>query len=623
MTKNTSSRFFRFGALTAVLATAVVLASASIAGGQDDPAQVVASEQEEIANCDGHVVTVILANGDQPTAGDDIILGTDGPDVINAGDGNDIICSGEGDDIINAGDGADIIIAGNGNNVIRAGNGADDVSAGDGDDQIFAGQGRDEVRSRGGDDFISGGRGKDLLVGGAGNDDIRGNEGTDDLRGGVGDDTLRGGQKADSIEGDDGDDVLIGGTRPDLLNGNRGLDIYVGGGGRDVCIPDRDGLTEQITSCELDAEIREIVPGVREDQRLITPGGGGVVNGFGEATAVVDDTIFVGADGVEIDGVRGAVFVYRQTDDGVVLHQTITPPNPGDSSRRFGRTLALDGDTLVVGGFAGPSVYTQINDVWQLQQTLNISDELFSSAPVIDGDTIAVGVTSRDDLDDHSPTVLIFNRSNGTWTEQQELSNPTPPVSQDSFTWFGATLAIEDDTLFVSDAVISTVYIYELADGTWSLQQSLTNPDTINTDGFGSTIVINNGTLVITDPATRRTQGVGQFQDGSAFVFTETEGVWTEQQEIVDQISQDSGTVAIDGNTMAIASDDPRGSIKLYTLEDGTWIQQEQFVRSNAIEDGSTGLTVALDGDLLLGGAHFGELQATVYVYDLQALTNP
>ena len=74
---------------------------------------------------------------------------------------------------------------------------------------------------------------------------------------------------------------------------------------------------------------------------------------------------------------------------------------------------------------------------------------------------------------------------------------------------------------------------------------------------------------------------------------------------------------------MAISSDDPRGSIKLYTLEDGTWIQQEQFVRSNATEDGSTGLTVALDGDLLLGGAHFGELQATVYVYDLQALTNP
>ena len=35
MTKSTGSRFFRFGALTAILATAVVLASASIAGGQD------------------------------------------------------------------------------------------------------------------------------------------------------------------------------------------------------------------------------------------------------------------------------------------------------------------------------------------------------------------------------------------------------------------------------------------------------------------------------------------------------------------------------------------------------------------------------------------------------------
>lgn len=217
--------------------------------------------------------------------------------------------------------------------------------------------------------------------------------------------------------------------------------------------------------------------------------------------------------------------------------------------------------------------------------------------------------------------MIIFTRSNGTWTEQQELSNPTPPVSQDSFTGFGATLAIEDDTLFVSD-VGTAVYIYELADGTWSLQQSLTNPDTINTDGFGSAIAIENGILVVTDPATRRRQGVGQFQDGSAFVFTETAGTWTEQQEIDDQISQDSGTVAIDGNTMAIASDDPRGSIKLYTLNGDTWTQQEQFIRSNAIEDGDTGLTVALDGDILIGGANFENRQDTVYVYDLQALSN-
>ena len=599
----------------------VVLASASIAGGQDADQDIAI---DVTASCDGQTATVNLANGDLPTDGDDVIVGTNGGDVINAGAGNDLICSNGGDDVINAGDGADIIFAGDGNDIIRAGDGPDIVRAGDGDDEVFGGQGRDELRGESGDDFISGGKGKDLLVGGIGNDDLRGNQGTDDLRGGADNDTLRGGQKADSIQGNGGDDTLIGGTRPDLLDGNRGTDTYIGGGGADTCIPDRDGLAEQTTSCELDAEIRELPPGTIEDQRLIQPGGGGQFTGFGRAIAVDGDTIFVGAPLLEIDGARGAVVLYRKTSEGVVLDQTITSPNPANDTFRFARNLALDGDTLVVSGDDSLYVYTQINDVWQLQQELLDfgQDERFVSSFALDGNTLAANVLNIDDPTGASASVIIFTRSNGTWTEQQELSNPTPPVSQDSFTGFGATLAIEDDTLFVSDAVISTVYIYELADGTWSLQQSLTNPDTINTDGFGSAIAIENGILVVTDPATRRRQGVGQFQDGSAFVFTETAGTWTEQQEIDDQISQDSGTVAIDGNTMAIASDDPRGSIKLYTLNGDTWTQQEQFIRSNAIEDGDTGLTVALDGDILIGGANFENRQDTVYVYDLQALSN-
>ena len=292
------------------------------------------------------------------------------------------------------------------------------------------------------------------------------------------------------------------------------MDIYVGGGGRDVCIPDRDGLTEQITSCELDAEIREIPPGTIEDQRLIQPGGGGQFTGFGRAIAVDGDTIFAGAPSLEIDGARGAVVLYRKTSEGVVLDQTITSPNPANDTFRFARNLALDGDTLVVSGDDSLYVYTQINAVWQLQQELLDfgQDERFVSSFALDGNTLAVNVLNNiDDPTSASSSVIIFTRSNGTWTEQQEID---------------------------------------------------------------------------------------------------------------DQISQNSGTVAIDGNTMAIASDDPRGSIKLYTLNGDTWTQQEQFIRSNAIEDGDTGLTVALDGDILIGGANFENRQDTVYVYDLQALSN-
>ena len=183
--------------------------------------------------CNGVEVTVNLAAGQRPTNADDVILGTEGEDVINAGDGHDVICAQGGDDVINAG------------------NGADTVFGGDGNDTINAGQGRDTVFAGAGNDFVSGGKGKDMLVGGAGNDELRGNEGTDVLNGGSGDDLLRGGQKADALSGGQGEDVLVGGTRPDLLDGGAGLDEYNGGGGIDSCLPDPANLLEQRVSCEL------------------------------------------------------------------------------------------------------------------------------------------------------------------------------------------------------------------------------------------------------------------------------------------------------------------------------------------------------------------------------------
>lgn len=191
-----------------------------------------APDTESDLLCGGEIVTVNLATGDIPTDGNDVILGTDGPDIINAGFGNDIICGLGGDDVINAGNGADMVLAG------------------PGDDTVQAGQGRDTVLGEGGDDVIVGGKGKDTLIGGGGNDDIRGNDGTDTIDGGLGDDELRGGQNADVITGGAGADLLVGGIRPDTLDGGRGVDSYNGGAGTDTCAADPQGRPEIASSCE-------------------------------------------------------------------------------------------------------------------------------------------------------------------------------------------------------------------------------------------------------------------------------------------------------------------------------------------------------------------------------------
>lgn len=226
----------RFGAAVDLSDRSVVVGAPSVdIDGQTDTGAALVFQLDDVAlvRCENAAITVNLAVGDEPTDGDDVILGTSGPDVINGGDGDDIICGQGGDDVINGGDGKDLI------------------NGGSGDDTINSGQGLDTVFGEGGDDFVSGGRGKDTIFGGAGDDDLRGNEGTDTIDGGAGDDELRGGQKADLLVGGTGNDELIGGTRPDVLDGGPGLDRFNGGSGVDACVADPDGDAEASDSCEL------------------------------------------------------------------------------------------------------------------------------------------------------------------------------------------------------------------------------------------------------------------------------------------------------------------------------------------------------------------------------------
>jgi len=199
--------------------------------------------------CAGRVVTVNLADGQVPTAGDDVILGTGGPDIIAAGEGNDVVCGGDGDDIIWGGPGNDVVEGGMGADRLRGGPGddeleggpgADDLNGGQGNDLVSAGDGSDVfVRGGTGDDFVWGGPGDDLLiagnggrdqvVGGDGNDKVTGGPRPDLLFGQAGNDELRGLGGADFLSGGDGDDNLFGGKQPDTLDGGTGTDSCNGG----------------------------------------------------------------------------------------------------------------------------------------------------------------------------------------------------------------------------------------------------------------------------------------------------------------------------------------------------------------------------------------------------------
>ncbi len=205
--------------------------------------------------CNGKVVTVDLENGDVPSSGNDVILGTNGADVINGGAGYDIICGLDGDDIINGGSGSDWIDGGDGDDTINGGDGNDKIYGGrdsdvmhgdDGNDRLYGQGARDIIYGDDGDDKIYGGQNNDDLFGGNGNDRIWGETGNDLVLGGNGDDSwLDGGDHNDRVSGQGGNDIVRGGDGADEVYGGPGNDdvraqagndrVTDGGQGIDSC----------------------------------------------------------------------------------------------------------------------------------------------------------------------------------------------------------------------------------------------------------------------------------------------------------------------------------------------------------------------------------------------------
>lgn len=171
---------------------------------------------------------------------------------------NNYLVPGAGDDLVEGGDGFDIVFL-NARNPVQAAMEVD----------LAAGFARD---GRGGTDTLIGVEG---AVTDAGDDLLRGDEGAnlliglggdDTLEGLGGDDTLSGEDGADSLSGGAGNDLLSGGAGNDTLDGGTGLDTLGGGAGDDLLI----GLYGIVSYDDLppDPDATAPQPGVRVDLAL-------------------------------------------------------------------------------------------------------------------------------------------------------------------------------------------------------------------------------------------------------------------------------------------------------------------------------------------------------------------
>ena len=210
----------------------------------------------------------------------------------------------------------------------------------------------------------------------------------------------------------------------------------------------------------------------------------------------------------------------------------------GAAGDAYGRSVAVSGDTIVVGatghqvgnnaGQGAAYVYTPLGTTWSQQQELTSADGLasdrFGASVAISGNTVVVGASFAG-ADQHG-AVYVYAVSGSMWSQQQELTAADGAATDE----FGESVAVSGNTLVVGagnhavngNAAQGAAYVYTFAGTTWSLQQELTLPDDGFPAFFGIRVALSGNTMVV--GAGAKTVGTNQVQ-GAAYVYT-LSGPW-------------------------------------------------------------------------------------------------
>jgi hypothetical protein len=289
----------------------------------------------------------------------------------------------------------------------------------------------------------------------------------------------------------------------------------------------------------------------------------------------------------------------------------------------FGSSIALSGDTLVVGApgksifgthpLLGPGsepldlihagaayVFIFSNGIWTQQAYLRASNadggdgfsgggDFFGSSVALSGNTLAVGAPGEDSTATGSEAdnstrdagaVYTFIRTNGVWGQEAYLKATNAGETE----YFGSSVAISGDTLAVgapreggsatgggddSAPKAGAVYVFVRTNGLWDQATYLKASNTLSYDNFGDSVALSGDTLVVGATNQGWTPVSDEFGGyfagpGAAYVFTRTEGVWDEEAYLVASNAEggDSfgGSVALSGGTLVVGANNEGSS---------------------------------------------------------------
>lgn len=389
-------------------------------------------------------------------------------------------------------------------------------------------------------------------------------------------------------------------------------------GGLTIAVNDR-GATYPITIDPwiVDYESTEFAP-------TEGTGTGSIWDRFGNAVAIRGDVAFVAAheDATAAGNEAGSVYVFIN-EEGVWTEHARLVASDGAAGDWFGASLAVDGDTLVVGAdradtTAGEDagavyVFTQSGGVWTEQAKLEASGTgekaYFGVSVAIDGDTMVAGAASSllrlPEGEVIAGRAYVFRRSGDVWMEEAELM-----PSGSSHERFGMSVSLSGDTALVGSIHANTAHVFHRIDTVWTEQAVLQPSDPTGDDYFGVSVSMDGDRALV--GASLHDAG-GNNASGAAYLYERSDSVWSE----VTKLTASDGTqrdrfaelVLMEGDAIFIGSFEdesgiPRsdsGLVYVYERNGSNW-EESAILQATSGRTDEFGFSLAIDEGVLLVG---------------------
>ncbi len=375
---------------------------------------------------------------------------------------------------------------------------------------------------------------------------------------------------------------------------------------------------------------------------------------FGYGVTIDGSTLVVGApwddDGADNSG---AAYLFRHTDGNdfpQIKLTELTENGDAQTDDRFGNSLDISGDVLVIGAYKDNSTATDSGSafVWTITEQIRlIGDPVqrteFGYAVAISGDVVVVGAHKDNDKGRYSGSVYVFRNNGSTWIRKAKLYAGDAQGGEK----FGSSVAIDGDTIVVGaiyggegDLQTGSAYVFKYNGSDWEEEAELLAADLGDSDKFGYSVAIEGDTIIIGAPY----HDDGESNSGAAYVFRPSATTWIEEAKLTgSDLSADDrfgNSVSLSGNTAVVGAykDDvfldvdnnplvDAGSVYVFRFDGSGWAEEAKLIPSDAAAGDEFGCGVAISGDVVVVGAHEDDAveidSGSAYVFTLTPENQP